>query len=54
MDYDKCHRCNSKNHEKRNIKTVKDDNEETEVSFNLYCMDCGNYIASFEWGHWEY
>lgn len=54
MNYDRCHKCNSTNFDKRNIKTSKDEDGEFEVEFNLYCKDCGEYIVSFDWGHWEY
>jgi len=49
-----CHKCNSTNHEKRNIKTTKDENDTIEVEFSLYCKDCGSYLVTFYWGHWEY
>lgn len=54
MEHDKCHNCNSTNFEKRNLQTATDMNGEYDVEFNLYCKDCGKYIASFDCGHWEY
>lgn len=56
METDKCSKCNSRNLEKRNIKKSKvgDEEHELEVEFNLYCKACGGYVASFDWGHWEY
>jgi nucleoside 2-deoxyribosyltransferase len=52
--YDKCEICNSKNLEKRDIKTAKDSEGVYETDFTLYCKDCGRYVGTFSEGHWEY
>ena len=46
--------CGCKETEKRNIRKEDIDGTPVEVEYSLHCKDCGRYLGSFEYGHWEY
>lgn len=46
--------CGCKETEMRDVCMGKIDDTPVEVKYSLYCKDCGTYLGSYEYGHWEY
>ncbi len=46
--------CGCKETEQRNIYKEDIGGILVEVEYSLYCKNCGRYLGSFAYGHWEY
>lgn len=50
-----CFKCDTKEFIKENVIVDPcDDGTLMEVTYDLYCKNCGQYLGSFEWGMWDY
>lgn len=46
--------CGCTETERKNVCTEDIEGKKIEVEYSLYCKNCGKYLGSFSYGHWEY
>lgn len=51
-DWDECQKCGAKGKERHEVTDRLDDG--TEAEYTAYCSECGEYLYSFCYGHYEY
>ena len=46
--------CGCKETEQRNIFSEDINGIFVDVEYSLYCKNCGRYLGTYVYGHWEY